>query len=152
MQKAGNEPRISDLDDYIARGPLSQGQRSRLRTFQSVETGICQRVEELCQRSGIEVTDVGVLVIAPGAQPLFFGEDAEPGTNVVLGHRARLYAFLNAILPPTADAPFDPYVDLLAPSPDRCVRVLIIDDESLTVMSYGTFVTVRIDPANKAVA
>jgi hypothetical protein len=145
-------PRISDLDAYIESGPLSDGQKNRLRTFQTVESGVCERVEEICERTGIDVIDVAVLVIAPGAQRMFFGEDAEPGTNVVLGHRDRLYSFLNAVLPPTPEAPFDPYVDLLSPSPARCVRVLIIDDESLTVMSYGTFVTVRIDPANKAVA
>jgi len=64
---------------------------------------------------------------------------------VILGHRDKLHAFLHAMLPPVEDAPFDPYADLLEPATARCVRVLIVDHESLTVMSYGTFVTVSMD-------
>jgi hypothetical protein len=30
--------------------------------------------------------------------------------------------------------------------------VMVVDDTSLTVMSYGTFVTVRVDPNEQAVA
>ena len=71
---------------------------------------------------------------------------------MVIGPRDDLYAFLNATLPATPDAPFDPYVDLLEPAPERCVRVLVIDDESLTVMSYGTFVTVNVDARQRAAA
>ena len=144
---------ISDLDAYIASGELSDGQKSRLRVFQGVESGVCTRVEQLCEKTGMEVTDVAVLVIAPQAHGLFFNEPQEtPGTDVVLGHRTKLYGFLNAVLPPAADAPYDPYVDLQEAAPLRCVRVLIIDDDSITVLCYGTFVTVRMDPSNRAVA
>jgi hypothetical protein len=96
------------------------------------------------------VTDVAVLVVAPSAHDLFFPGIVEAkGTSVVLGHRLKLHAFLCAMLPGAA---VDPYADLLEPTPPCCVRVLIVDDESLTVMSYGSFVTIRDDPANRAVA
>jgi len=141
-----------DLDVYLNDASLSEGQRRRLGLFRSVESGVCSRIESLCERSGIEVTDVAVLVIGPSAQEAFFGWGGERVINVVLGHRTRVYALLNVVLPPLPEAPVDPYADLLQPSPDRCVRVLIIDEESITVMSYGTFITVRVDPANRAVA
>jgi hypothetical protein len=32
------------------------------------------------------------------------------------------------------------------------VRVLIVDEESITLLSYGAFITVRLDPARRAVA
>jgi hypothetical protein len=118
-----------------------------------VEGGICTRIERICTEEGIEVVDVAVLVVAPDVQAIFFasapgaldvaGEGAR--TSVILGHRDKLHAFLHAMLPPVEDAPFDPYADLLDPAPARCVRVLIVDHESLTVMSYGTFVTVSMD-------
>lgn len=153
MNDPRNDSGISDLDAYIDGEEISEGQKSRLRVFQGVEGGVCTRVEELCEKGGVDVTDVGVLVIAPRAHSLFFDDGEEsPGTDVVLGHRSKLYAFLRAVLPPAEGAPIDPYVDLLEPSPTRCVRVLIIDDESITVLCYGTFVTVRMDPANRAVA
>src|SRR5690242_9885270 len=127
-----------DLDAYLNDESLTEGQKRRLGLFKSVESGVCARVESLCETSGVDVIDVAILVIAPSAHDIFFGDDVERGTNVVLGHRDKLYAFLNMTLPATPEAPFDPYADLLEPAPDRCVRVLVIDDESLTVMSYGT--------------
>ncbi len=131
---------------------LTAGQQRRLAAFHKVEEGVCQRIEALCEGRRVEVTDVGVLVIAPEAHDLFFGPEVAATVSVVLGHRLRLYEFLRASLPPLEDAPFDPYADLLEESPLRCVRVLILDDESLTVMSYGTFVTMPVDPRRRAVA
>lgn len=141
-----------DLDAYLEEASLTDGQRRRLRLFQSVEREACARVEALCEGSGLEVTDVAALIIGPTAPEVFFGPGIDRMISVVLGHRSRIYALLHAVLPPLFDAEIDPYADLFAPAPDRCIRVLIIDEESLTVLSYGTFVTVRIDPANRAVA
>ena len=42
--------------------------------------------------------------------------------------------------------------DLLEQAPEQCVRVLIIDEGAITVMSYGSFITVRVDPSKQAVA
>jgi hypothetical protein len=106
----------------------------------------------MCGEGGIEVIDVAVLVIAPEARGIFFEDDVASGVSVVIGHRDRIRDFLGAALPPAPDAPSDPYADLAEAAPPRCVRVLVIDDESLTVLSYGTFVTVRVDPHNRAVA
>lgn len=183
-----------NLDNYLQEPGLPEGQRRRLRLFQTVESGICHRIERFCTENPLEVTDLAVLVVAPEAQQLFFdgalepppvdglgggvhgagdgyhipgfsaeappgleegarrtgggrshGASALPSVSVILGHRERLHAFLHSVLPPTDDAPFDPYMDLRDPAPARCVRVLIVDHESLTVMSYGTFVTLRLD-------
>jgi hypothetical protein len=140
------------LQAWLEGEALTPGQRKRLSLFRRVEAPVCARVEEVCGPGGIEVTDVAVLVIAPEARELFFEEAAGWGVTVVIGHRSRLHAFLKAVLPPTPDAPADPYADLLQAAPPRCVRVLVVDDESLTVLSYGTFVTVVIDPSGQAVA
>jgi len=147
-----NDRSTDDLDTFLESDSLTEGQKRRIAIFRGVERAVCGRVERLCETSGVEVPDVAVLVIAPSAHDLFFGREVEEGTHVVLGHRTSLYGFLGAALPPIPDAPFDPYADLLEPAPPRCVRVLIIDHESLTVMSYGTFVTVSINPEHRAVA
>jgi len=153
MHDDGSESRSGDLHDWLDDASLTPGQKKRLSIFQSVESPVCARIEEVCGSGGVEVTDVAVLVIAPQARPLFFDEEElGSGVSVVIGHRSRVRAFLNATLPPAATAPSDPYADLLEAAPDRCVRVMVIDDESLTVLSYGTFVTVRLDPDRRAVA
>ena len=139
---------LASLDDAT----LTPGQRKRLAVFHSVEGPVCARIEEMCGEGGIEVTDVAVLVIAPEARCLFFEDDAGAGVSVVIGHRSRLRAFLETMLPPAPEAPEDPYSDLLSPAPDRCVRVLVVDDQSLTVLSYGTFVMVNMGPGKRAVA
>ena len=147
--KGGSEGGLAAcLDDAT----LTPGQRKRLSIFQSVESLVCARIEELCADGGVEVSDVAVLMIAPEAHGLFFEETEAPGISVLIGHRGRILAFLDAALPPANDAPSDPYEDLRKPAPPRCVRVLVIDHESLTVLSYGTFVTVRLDPDRRAVA
>jgi hypothetical protein len=138
----------ASLDDES----LTPGQRKRIAVFQSVEAPICARIEEMCGEGGIEVTDVAVLVVAPEARGIFFEGDAEPGVSVVLGHRRMVRDFLCAALPPLPDAPEDPYGDLGEEAPPRCVRVLVVDEEALTVLSYGTFVTVSVDPNRQAVA
>ena len=164
------------LEAYLEEPGLTEGQRRRLGLFHAVEGGICTRIERLCTEEAIEVTDVAVLVVAPDVHALFFTNDAltndaltdgaladgAPGqptgggdvarTSVILGHRDKLHAFLHTMLPPSDDAPFDPYADLLDPAPSRCVRVLIVDHDSLTVMSYGTFVTVSMDAARMPMA
>jgi len=145
---SGSEALRAWLDDAA----LTPGQRKRIGVFQSVETPICARIEEVCAAGGVEVTDVAVLVIAPEARLLFFEDDLGTGVSVVIGHRSRVRAFLEAALTPAPDAPEDPYADLLSPAPDRCVRVLVIDGDSITVMSYGTFITVRVGPGKRAVA
>jgi hypothetical protein len=153
MHDDGTQPAPGSLAAYLEDPSLSPGQRSRLAIFQSVEGGVCARIEQMCEATGLEVTDVAILVVAAAAHGFVFGESGgEAATSVVLGHREKLHAFLSRTLPPTEGAPFDPYGDLLEPAPSRCVRVLVLDEESLTVMSYGTFVTVRIDPGNRAVA
>lgn len=140
----------SSLEAYLKEPGLTEGQRRRLRLFQTVETAVSDRVEELCTCSALDVTDAAILVVSPAARRLFFRSPASsradpPGASIVLGHRARLYAFLHAVLPPADEAPFDPYADLLAPSPPQCVRVLIVDEDSLTVLNYGAFVVVSLD-------
>jgi hypothetical protein len=150
MQDDGKES--GGLRAWLDDAALTPGQKKRLSIFQSVENPVCARIEELCGSGEVEVVDVAVLVIAPEARDLFFEEGMAEGVSVVIGHRDRIRAFLNAALPPAPDAPADPYLDLLEAAPEHCVRVLVIDDESLTVMSYGTFVTVRVDPGNQAVA
>jgi hypothetical protein len=131
---------------------LTPGQRRRVELFAGVEATVCERIEQLCVAGGLPVTDTAVLVVAPNANELVFGDEMGRGTSVLLGHRLRVYEFLEAALPKAPDAPFDPYADLLDPAPARCVRVLVLDHESLTVMSYGTFVTVRVDPGKQAQA
>ncbi|MGK4006355.1 hypothetical protein WMF31_27300 [Sorangium sp. So ce1036] len=138
------------LEAVLEEPGLTEGQRSRLRLFQTVEALVCDRVEQLCARGGLDVTDTAILVVSPAAHRLFFRGaapgNAEPsGASVVLGHRERLHGLLHAVLPPAAEAPFDPYADLLAPSPPQCVRVLIVDEGSLTILNYGAFVVVRLD-------
>jgi hypothetical protein len=152
MHDDGSESRSGDLRAWLDDPDLTAGQKKRLSIFQSVEGPVCARIEEICGSGGVEVTDVAVLVVAPEARDFFFDEGAGDGVSVVIGHRDRLYAFLNATLPPSPEAPADPYGDLLEPAPSRCVRVLVIDADSLTVMSYGTFVTVRMGPGAQAVA
>jgi hypothetical protein len=141
-----------ELDAYLNDASLTEGQRRRLGLFRSVESGVSSRIELLCERSGIEVTDVAVLVIGPALLTACLGMEASGLTNVVLGHRTWIYALLHAVLPPLSGAPADPYADLLKPSPDRSVRVLILDEEAMTVISYGTFITVCIHPTHRAVA
>jgi hypothetical protein len=171
MSGEHDRPLGCSLEAYLQEPELTEGQRRRLRLFQTVEAGICARIERYCTENALEVTDLAVLVIAPEAQALFFdvaphavsvgaggeravrapparpgaGGSSAPAVSVILGHRERLHGFLHAVLPPCEDAPFDPYADLIEPSPSRCVRVLIVDHESLTVMSYGMFVTLRLD-------
>ncbi|WP_433935131.1 hypothetical protein AB3662_10790 [Sorangium cellulosum] len=138
------------LEAYLEEPGLTEGQRRRLRLFQTVETAVSDRVEELCTCSALDVTDAAILVVSPAARRLFFRSATStradpPGASIVLGHRARLYAFLHAVLPPAEEAPCDPYADLLDPSPPQCVRVLILDEDSLTVLNYGAFVVVSLD-------
>lgn len=147
-----SEQTASDLDAYLNDAALTEGQRRRLALFRVVEGGVCERIEALCEQSGIEVTDVAVLVIGPAAPEALWGIGGDGVINVVLGDRTRVYGLLRSLLPPPRGTALDPYGDLLARSPDGCVRVLIIDGDSLTVMSYGTFITVRLDPATMAVA
>jgi hypothetical protein len=145
---AGRSERGVSLAAYLNEPDLTDGQRSRLRVFQGVEEIVGDRVEQLCAQSGLDVTDAAVLVVCPGAHRLFcppIARGAAPGTSVILGHRERLHAFLHASLPPADETQFDPYVDLIEPSPPQCVRVLIVDERSLTVLSYGVFVTLRLD-------
>jgi hypothetical protein len=141
-----------NFEDQLDSAALTSGQRQRLAIFQLVENGVSARIETFCEETGAEVVDVGVLIIAPAANGVFFGPAMEEGTAVILGDRLRLHAFLEEVLPPAPGAPFDPYADLLEPAPLRCVRILIIDDESLTVLSYGSFITVELDPRAMASA
>jgi hypothetical protein len=152
MHDDGTGARSGGLRAWLDDEALTPGQKKRLSLFQSVEMPVCARIEEVCGAGGMEVTDVAVLVIAPEARGLFFDDVEGVGVSVIIGHRSRLRAFLVAALPPAPGAPADPYADLLEEAPPRCVRVLVIDDESLTVLSYGTFVTVLVDPARRAVA
>ncbi|HVY48835.1 MAG TPA: hypothetical protein VHB21_23260, partial [Minicystis sp.] len=129
----------------------TSGQRRRVALFQAIEGHVCSRIEAVCGSAELDVQDVAVLVVAPAARPLVFGPtDRSPDAAVLLGHREHVYALLRASLPAAVGAPFDPYADLLEPAPARCVRVLVLDEESLTVMSYGTFVTVRMDRVGTA--
>ncbi len=149
----GNGSRTGGLRAWLDDAALTPGQKKRLAVFGSVEGPVCARIEEICGNGSVEVVDVAVLVVAPEARQLFFDDDVvEKGVSVVIGHRSRVYSFLNAALPPAEDAPGYPYVDLLEAAPARCVRVMVVDDDSLTVMSYGTFVTVRMSPGKRAVA
>lgn len=141
-----------ELDRAALEASLGDGQKRRLALFRAVEIGVCTRIEALCERTGLAVTDVAVLVIGPTAPEVFFKTGEDRVINVVMGHRIRMYALLSRLLPQADDAPADPYRDLLEPSPEQCVRVLIVDEQSITVLSYGSFVTVRIDPARRAVA
>jgi hypothetical protein len=141
-----------DLETSLGDQALTSGQRRRLGIFHAVETGVSTRIETFCEETGTEVVDVAVLIIAPAAHGVFFGANKERGTAVILGDRVRLHAFLETVLPKAPGAPFDPYADLLEPAPVRCVRVLIIDDESLTVLSYGSFITVELNAKPAAMA
>jgi len=150
MHDDSEEP--GGLGAWLDDAALTPGQKKRLSLFQRVESQVCARIEELCGAGDLEVIDVAVLVIAPEARELFFDAELGEGVTVVIGPRSQVHAFLYAALPPVANAPADPYADLLEAAPARCVRVMVIDGESLTVMSYGTFVTVRVDPGHQAVA
>jgi hypothetical protein len=152
MHDDGSETRSHGLRAWLDDAALTPGQRKRISIFQSVESAICARIEEVCGAGELEVTDVAVLVIAPEARGLFFDDDTGQGVSVVIGHRGQLYAFLDTTLPPDPEAAVDPYADLLEPAPSCCVRVMVVDDASLTVMSYGTFVTVHVEPGKQAVA
>lgn len=147
MAHHSKTPRAGERDPTLPYGGdgLTEGQRRRIGLFRSLESGICSRVEDMCGTSALEVTDVAVLVVSQEAYPLVFDTAESPGASVVLGHRERLYEFLHAALPSADETRFDPYCDLLEPAPARCVRVLVVDDESLTILSYGTFVTVILD-------
>ncbi|MDI1445851.1 hypothetical protein [Polyangium sp. 6x1] len=135
----------ASLSNFLADASLTEGQRRRIALFRSVENAVCSRIEQICVTSGLDVVDVAVLVVDVSAHELFFQDDEPVGTCVLIGHRDKVHAFLRSALPPAEDAPFDPYEDLRTAAPARCVRVMIVDQESLTVMSYGTFVTVRLD-------
>ncbi|WP_245678491.1 hypothetical protein [Chondromyces crocatus] len=146
-----------NLDRYLREPGISEGQRRRLQLFQTVESGVCAKVERFCTEHGIEVTDLAVLLVAPEAHLLFRnallaqpGSGRRPSTpqaSLILGHRSQLHSFLRRALPPNESDAADPYMDLMTPAPARCVRILIIDDDSLTIMSYGTFVTVSMNLA-----
>ncbi len=148
----GGASRAGSRQTLLDDPALTPGQQRRIAIFQSVEALVCARIEDLCGAAEIDLQDVAVLVIAPEARSLFFGDDAGEGVSVVVGHRSRLHDFLRAALPVAEDAPVDPYGDLSDPAPPRCVRLMVVDDQSLTVMSYGTFITVRIAPGKQAVA
>jgi hypothetical protein len=152
MHDDDSDGEACDLDAFLESPSLTEGQKRRLRLFRSVERGVCARIEALCELRSLEVVDVAALILSPSAPEILFRGQGERLINVVLGHRSRIYALLHALLPPVAGAPGDPYADLLEEAPDQCVRVLIVDEESITVLSYGTFITVRIDPARRAVA
>jgi len=141
-----------EFEDQLDAEALTSGQRHRLAIFRLVENGVSERIETFCEETGAEVVDVGVLIIAPTSTGVFFEPTMEQGTAVILGDRQRLHAFLEEVLPPAPGAPFDPYMDLLKPAPLHCVRILIIDDESLTVLSYGSFITVELDLRSMASA
>jgi hypothetical protein len=140
-----------DLDAYAGDASLTEGQKRRLDLFRAVEGGVCSRIEAMCERTGLDVTDVAVLVIGKAAPDVLFRVGGERFINVIMGHRTRLYAWLSSLLPPP-EAEVDPYGDLLEPAPVQCVRVLIIDEGAITVMSYGSFITVRMDPTKRMVA
>jgi hypothetical protein len=140
-----------DLDAYAGDASLTEGQKRRLDLFRGVESGVCSRIEAMCERTGLAVTDVAVLVIGKDAPEVLFGAGGERVISVVMGHRGKMYAWLSALLPPP-EGEVDPYGDLLEPSPAQCVRVMIIDEGAITVMSYGAFITVRLDPMKRAVA
>lgn len=142
----------TNVDVFLDDPSLTAGQKHRLSLFHRIESVVCSRVEEMCATGDVDVTDIAVLVVDPSANVLLFGDDQPRGTTILLGHRGEVRAFLNSVLPAADDAPFDPYDDLLAPAPSQSVRVLIMDDHSLTVMSYGTFVTLNVDPDQMAQA
>jgi hypothetical protein len=123
---------------------LTEGQRERVRLFQRVEAAVAARIERACLGTGMDVTDVAVLVAAPAAHELLFGEDGNEGTTVVIGHRLQVHTFLSSLL--SSPGGVDPYIDLLGPAPPHCVRVLVLDDRALTVISYGSFVAIPLDP------
>ena len=143
----------ADFGTYLDSEALSQGQRRRLELFKRVEPNVCARIEELCQQGEVAVTDVAVLLMSPEARAALFPPDEDPpGITVVMGHREKLYAFLHATLPEAEELLSDPYEDLLKAAPPLCVRVLILDENSATVMSYGTFVTVELSRHDMAQA
>jgi hypothetical protein len=144
----GDSPLSAQLDDPA----LSAGQRRRVRLFAEVESTVTARMGELWEAGGLEVVDTAALVVGPTAIDLLFGDAPGHATRVLLGHRRRIYDFLSSALPKAEHAPFDPYVDLLDPAPPRCVRVLVLDHETLTVLCYGTFVTVAMDDPKRGLA
>jgi len=142
-----------ELDARGGDPSLPLGQKRRLDLFRAVESGVSSRIEAVCERTGMEVRDVAVLVLGPSAPEALFDPEAGPDRviNVLIGHRARMYAWLAGVLPPP-EHDVDPYADLLEQAPEQCVRVLIIDEGAITVMSYGSFITVRVEPGKQAVA
>lgn len=150
MVEGDDDP--TNLDVFLDDPSLTPGQKHRLSLFHRIEAVVCSRVEEMCATGDVDVTDIAVLVVDPSATELLFGDDQPEGTTILMGHRCEVRAFLNSTLPAAEDAPFDPYDDLLEPSPMQSIRVLIMDASSLTVMSYGTFVTLNVDPEEMAQA
>ena len=69
---------------------LTPGQRRRVELFANVEATVCERIEQLCVAGGLPVTDTAVLVVAPNANELVFGDEMGRGTSVLLGHRLRV--------------------------------------------------------------
>lgn len=142
----------SVLEDLLVNESTTDGQRRRLRIFQEVERGVVSRVEQLCENSDIEVADVAVLVVAPSARKLIFDDASDAvATDVILGHRNKLHEFMTSVLPPKPDVD-DPYGDLLASAPQACVRLLILDDEAITVLHYGSFVSIDVEPTEEVFA
>lgn len=154
------ERHLSSLVEFMNDAPLSQGQRRRLGLLHSVEGEVCERVGRICVTDAIDVADVAVLVVAMSAYAIVFGADEEGPANlrertppsgsdspatILAGHREQLHAFLSHVLPPAPEANVDPYIDLKEPAPPRCARVLVVDEESLTILSYGSFVLVRLN-------
>ena len=125
---------------------LTDGQRQRVRLFQAVEPAVADRIERACLLTATDVTDVAVLVVSPDAQStLFREEEVTEELTVIIGHRTKLYTFLSSFLWRAGDG-VDPYLDLLTPAPPRCVRVLVVDRNAVTVLSYRSFVAVPLDP------
>jgi len=154
----GNERRahlwVDDLCTPLAARPLAaaladvtltEGQRRRVRLFQAVEPAVAERIERAYLLTSMDVTDVAVLIVSPDAQSVLFGEEVTDELTVVIGHRTKLYTFLSSLLWRAGDEA-DPYVDLLTPAPPRCVRVLVVDRNAVTVLSYGSFVALPLDP------
>jgi len=142
----------TNVDVFLDDPTLSEGQKHRLALFHRMEAVVCSRVEEMCALGDVDVTDIAVLLVDASAHDLLFHQDEPQGTTILMGHRLEVRGFLNSMLPAAEDAPFDPYDDLLDAAPTQSIRVLIMDDHSLTVMSYGTFVTLNVDPDEMAEA
>jgi len=141
-----------DLEAELDGVPLTDGQIRRIRLLASVDAEVCDRIGQVCVDSAVDVTDVAVVVVAPGARRFVFdtsdtGDDRSTTSesSIVAGTRQDIYAFLLAVLPPTQDSAGDPYADLLEPAPPGCARAIVADETSLTILSYGSFVVVKLD-------